>query len=406
MNTTTELIPDSLSLYETVKFGGILNRANSYQPSQGQSGYQPGQLLQFTMPSEFLDLQNHSWQFTIQGSSVGGTYARFNNDIRSIVKRLTIAFGPKVVYDCNNQGLLYNIMNQLKDVNWNSGAGKILNGTGSQAERNGYFTNPNKVYAVQLYNMHTELLAKVLPFQKLNVQMYINIYLAPAAECIETDGTSASYVVNNNQFHIASLIPSAGWDSEFNSKIPRGISYNYVLYENTFMTNLLNAGITRASATLNFRYSSLLGIFGVMRPSAGLTSFATNNKLSEFDFNNLNQVQLRMGSYVNPVDPTTSNADCYTMVCENFNKSTQDSLALPINYDSNNFIFAINLSKHPWVNPTQNLSVNGYNSSVSTAIILDLGFSSALSQNYSLDIYAQAESSVIWQVNGAIQWQN
>lgn len=399
-------IPSDLALYNTLKYDGVISRVNSYQPASPQSNYQAGQLITFQMPLEFLDFRNMSWQFTIQGSVTGGTFARFNSDIRSIIKRMTIVFGSKVVYDCQHQNLLFNITNQIKDVNWAAGPGTILNGTGSTTQRNADFTNPNRVYAVQLYNQRAELLSSALPLQKLNMQMYINLYLAPANECVETDGTNPNYIVNNNQLHISSLIPSSGWEQRFASRIPQGISFNYLNFENAFDTSILGVGVSRASKTLNFRYTSLTGIIFVMRPSAGLQNPATLNKLSEYDFNNLNSCSIRLGSFQQPTDQDTNYADRYTMAVELFGKSTQLPLALAQNFNTTNFVGAVNLAKHPFEEMNSSNSVNGVNTSISSALILDMSFSSPLSQNYTLDVYAMSECSVIWQPNGSIIWEN
>lgn len=399
-------IPQNLSLQETVELSGVLSRINSYQPASPQSNYYPGQQITFQLSNDFLDFRNHSWQFTIAASSPGSTYARFNKDIRSIIKRLTISFGSKIVYDCNNQNLLFNIMNNLKDIQWADNQGKLLNGTGDTTSRGSDFTNASRTYAVQLYNVRQDLLSQVLPLQKLGISLFINIYLAPVNECIETDGLTPTYVVNDNQFHISALVASQEWDNLYNAKIPKGIRYCYKNYENAFDSSLLTAGITRASKTLNFRYTSLTGLICVMRPSANVNNLAISNKLNTYDFNNLNRFNVRIGSYVNPTDDLTNYGDRYTAFCELFGKSTQDPIQAGVNFNSTNFMIAANLSKHPFYQQNEQCLSNGMNTSVSSALIVDFGFSSPLSQNMTLDIYGISENAIVFQANGGIVWEN
>jgi hypothetical protein len=399
-------IPNDLNLYNVLKYDGVISRINSYQPANPQNGYAPGQLLTFQMPMEFLDFRNGSFQFTLTNTAPGSTYAYFNRDIRSIFKRITLSFGSKVIYDCQNQNLLYNIMDLLKDPQWKEYNGKVLNSTGSQAERTADFNNPNRVYAVQLYDLRQELLSHALPLQKLNVQLYINIYLAPVNECITTDSLTPNYTLNNAQFHISSLIASPGWNSLYDSRISMGIPYSYINFENQYDSSILTAGTTRASKSLNFRYSSLTGIIAVMRPSANIQNLTAVDKLNNFPPLNLNTCQLRIGSFVQPTDDLANLADRFSMLCELFGKSTQIPMDAALLWDTSTFIIAQNLSKHPFSQSGNNIDTNGINTSISNNMILDLSFSVPLPANYTLDVFAMSECSVVFQQNGGIIWNN
>lgn len=398
-------IPQNLSLQQQVELSGVLSRINSYVPSTSQSSFSPGQQITFQISNDFLDFRNHSFQFTVNASKVGGTYGRFNKDIRSIIKRMTISFGSKIVLDINNQNLLFNMLNNLKDLNWPEYQGKILNGAGDTTSRNTDFTDTARTYAVQLYSMKEELLSKVLPLQKLGLSLFINLYLADPSECIETDGSSATYTVSNCQLHIAALVASQEWDNLYMSKIPQGIKYCFRNYENQFDSSLLSAGISRASKTLNFRYSSLTGIIMVMRPSANINNLAANDKLCAYDFNNLNRFNVRIGSYVCPTDDLTNYSDKYAALCELFGISTTQTIFAGLNWSTNNFMICQNLSKHPYYQNQENCLTNGVNTSVSSAMIVDMGFSAPLAQNYSLDIFAISENAVVFQSNGGIIWE-
>ncbi len=399
------MLPDSLSLYDVSSYGGIKQRVNSYAPAQPQSNYLPGQIITFQLPQESLDLRNSSWQFSLNCTAPGSTYAYFNKDIRSIIGRMTISLGSKIIQDTQNAGLLFNIMDQLKETTWANSAGKLLYGTGDQVSRQADFTNINRYYCVQLYNLNSELLSFLLPLNKLNVQLYINIYLAPVQNCITTDSLAPTYVVNENQFHVASLQTTQEWEQLWAIKIPGGVAFNYLNYENTFDSSLLVTGISRASKTLNFRYSSLVGLIFVMRPLANINSLTAVDKLSRYDYNNLSGLQVRIGSYVSPTDLTTNFGDRYTMLMEMFGYSTKVAYAASENFNTTNFIGGINLSRHPYQTMDASTSINGVDTSVNSAIIMDMTFSAPLAANYSIDIYGLSECSLVFLPSGNINWE-
>lgn len=402
------LLPDNLAIYDMNSYGGVVSRKSGYVPAQPQSGYQPGNKIMFSLPMEFMDLRKATFQFTVQGTpGAGATYTRFNVDMRSVINRIIIQFGSRTVYDCQGQNLLFNITNNTHLSTWASTSGVITNGTGSTVQRNADFLNANRVYAVELYNLpNSELLSYPLPLHKLGSQVYVTLYLADPSTCIESDGTAPTYVLNNCQWHYDSLTPSEGWNSMYNDQIPRGVAYNYLNFEQMFDSSILTAGTTQASKTLTFRYSSFLGIIAVMRPLASINSLTANNKLSTFNLNSLNVAQLRIGTFTQPIDQARSPADLYLMFCQLFNKSAYDPLAAAVNFDSSNFVLAINLAKHPHQKIDQNTSISGINTSISNSLILDLGFSTPLPANYTLEVYGISECSVIFQPNGSITWEN
>ena len=201
-------LPESLALSEVYKYGGIRSRINNYFSAIPESNYTPGQTIMLQCPMELVDFRSHSLEFTVTGTpGTGATFTRFNKDIRSIIQRMVIKFGGKVVYDCQNQNLLFNLFDGTYDFNWEDSCGLIALGTGDATQRNADFINPNRIYSVQLYGLTPEFLNKVLPLQKLQVQLTIELTLAAPNVCIECDGTNPSYQVNNVRFHYASLVP-------------------------------------------------------------------------------------------------------------------------------------------------------------------------------------------------------
>jgi len=400
-------IPDGLAITREFTFGGVMARNNNYISARPQNGYTPGQFFTLEMPLEMLDFRSSTLQFTITGTPAGGaTFTRFNKDIRSIFKRIVVRFGSKQVLDVQNNGLLYNILDGNLDVNWESTVGALTTGTGPAAQRNADFLNPNKVYAVQLYNNEDSFFYNVYPFQKLGVQCYIDVYLAPANEVIETDVSGATYVVNNVQWHTASLVPSKDWEIKYGLRLPLGITFTYLTYENLYDSSVLQAGVSQASKTLSYKYSSLLGVFCVFQTSSTLQSQTTLNKLSTYNFLGLNSANLKIGSQCYPIDTNRSASDLLTMYAELFGLSMRFPFAQAVNFDSTNFVLCIPLARHIKENRDIGASLDGLNTSIGTSITLDMGFSAPLPSAQTMNIYGLVENTITFNPNGSITWNS
>lgn len=406
-NGSPKALPESLALEKEFVYGGVIARANSYIPAKPESGYQPNQIMTIELPFEMVDLRASTLQFTITGVPAGGaSFTRFNFDIRSIFQRIAIRFGSKYVLDQSNQNLLYNILDGTLDVNWAPTVGSINTGTGSTVQRNADFLNPNKVYAVQLYQNEDSWFYQVLACQKLGVQVFLDFYLASPNVCIETDVSGANYTVNNVQFHIASLVPSPSWDNLYNMRVSDNLTYTYFSYENMYDSSILSAGTTRASKVLNYKYSSLIGLIFVMQDSATLNSQTQLNKLNTYNYNNLNYLQLKIGSASFPVDTQRSLSDLLSMYAETMGLSMRFPFAQSVNFGSTNFIGCIPLAKMVKENRDINGSLNGLNVSLGTSLTLDMGFSTPLASNQTLNVFAIIENTIKYNPNGSVSFFN
>lgn len=398
-------LPEALAVNEIYKFGGVKSRINNYFSAIPESNYTPGQIIKLQYPMELIDSRSHSLEFTITGTpATGATYTRFNKDIRSIISRMVIKFGGKSVYDTTNQNLLFNIIDGTYDYNWEDTAGLIALGTGNAAQRNADFINPNRIYSVQLYGLSQEFLNKVLPLNKLQVQMTVELTLADPSVCIETDGTNPSYTVNNVRMHYASLVPDDNWNNMYNNKVSAGINYNYLSFENFTTSTLLPAGTQSSSAILTFRYTSLIAIILVMRPTANINNLASNDKLNTFDYNNLGVAQVKIGGYNQPQDRQRNVPDSLQMYCETFNLSMRSAFISATNFGSTSYVLCIPLSKHPREWNDSYGSISGINTSIANNIVFDLQFNTPLAANMTVDFYALSEQSVIFNANGSISW--
>lgn len=398
-------LPESLALNELYKYGGVKSRINNYFSAIPESNYTPGQIIKLQYPMELIDSRSHSLEFTVTGTpGVGATYTRFNKDIRSIFNRMVIKFGGKTVYETVNQNLLFNILDGTYDYNWEDTAGLIALGTGNATQRNADFINPNRIYSVQLYGLSAEFLNKVLPLNKLQVQMTVELTLEIPSKCIESDGTNPSYTVNNVRMHYASIVPDDNWNNMYNNKVTSGINYNFVSFDNFQTTTLLPAGTQSSTAILTYRYTSLIAIIMVMRPTANINNLASNDKLNTFNFNNLSEAQVKIGGYNQPQDRQRNVPDSLQMYCETFNLSMRSAFISATDFGTNSYVLAIPLSKHPREWNDSNGSISGINTSIANNILLDIQFNTALPANMTADFFALTEQSVIFNANGSISW--
>jgi hypothetical protein len=410
MQTLNLAVPEGIAQSKEVKLSGILARNQSYVNSQQPNNIGPEQFTTFELPQELLDLRSATFQFKITGTpGVGSTYNRFNQDIRSIISRIIVRFGSKVVVDTHAKNLWYNITNYTKPVNWATSVGRITNGVGSTTERNALFSNPNYVYAVQLYNMENSFFNKVLPLNKLGVQCYIDIYFAQPNQCIESDAGSPTYVVNAMQFHYSSLVPDDNWNQMYNTQVSQGgCTYTYCNVENINDTSLMPAGVSSVSKILTYKYTSLVGVVAVMRPLANMSNFAANDKLNNYAFNNVNTAYVKIGSQQYPINSNQSGSDMLTMFAEQFGLSMRVDFAGATNWltgSPGSFVVCIPLAKHiKEFDRVKGISVDGLDTSIGTSVIINLQFSTPLAAAMQVDFFALYEAQVTFNQNGSITW--
>lgn len=408
------VIPLDLGVEPEANWGGILARSQGYISASPEGPYAPQQKAQISLPLEMCDFRNSTLQFTLTGTAgAGGTFTRFENGIKSIIDRITIQFGSKVVLDIQDYNVLSYVDDLTQDINWFPTVGKYMFGYGTTGERDAWFLLPNKVYAVQLYRNHDDFLHSVLPLQKLGVQMIMNIYFAPVAKCIDTDRTGATYTVNNLQFHYSSLVPSPQWDNMYNEKVISQMppSFSYVDYDCQEDTNTCLAGITSFSKVLTFKYSALTGVAVTFRLQSVVNDQAGLDKLSSFINPGISSAYLKVGSVQYPQDNTTNNGDRMSMAGEYFGVSLQDKpLAFAGNWESTTtngtFVLAFPLQKHPYEVQDQRIFSDGVDTSIATSIVLNVTFSAALAANLVMEVVGRYQNTITYNPNGSITWNN
>ncbi len=399
------IIPQDLSFMPVQKYAGITASVNSYIAAQPTGGYKYPDQCQITLPLEAVLLDKSSIQFSLRGITNGGvgTYWRFPQDVRSIFRRITIAAGSKIISDIQNQNVLYGILNDTKDSLWSTTSAVITSGFGSDVQRNTWWSDTQKVYSVQLYDLDNQFWNKLLLLNKWGTQLQFTFYLEDPLNIIETDSiTTPSYELNGVEFHLRSLVPSEALNNLYNSTVPKGIQYGFVDFQNISDSSLLLAGTRNFSKILPFRFQNLLGVVGVMRTQSTLQNLATNNRLTTYNNNGMSELYLTIGSQRQPIDPRTSPADMYQMFCQLFGLSTRLPLAIAQNYDTSNFVFCVNLAKFSDEFGDPYTSIGGVNTAISSSVVLTGAFNAPLAANQVLDVFAIYESVLTCNQNGSV----
>jgi hypothetical protein len=400
-------LPKDIALNENFKYGGVISRQDVYQQAE-QTNYLPNQKIQFYLPSNMSDLREHTVQFKINGTAYGApaTFTRFEQGISCIFNRLEILFGSTTVMDIVNVNLLKSIIRYASPTNYTAQTGRLLEGTGNAVQRNADFANAARVYAV---NFNCGLLKKVLPLNKLGSQMIIRLTLADPQDCLVTDdvsGTAGTYQVIDPEFHYSVLVMSAEWNQLYDSLVQErgGITVCYKTFDNFQSTNSLLLGVQNSQVVLPFRYSSLLAIMYVMRNSADLTNPLIEGKTTQFNFNNISGSRYKIDSVYYPTDTTRSVQDLYTEFLDTWNLGYYSDVLGGLNYDTNTFIQAQPLMKHPKDNRDIAGSINGLNTTSSgTSIVNEVRFNVALPAQQQTDFWAVHENCIKMLPNGSIQ---
>lgn len=402
-NSMPLAFPPPLGLEKELSYVGLLARNAAFISFIPEGPYNAGQIAYVDLPNTMMDMRKAFLHFTFTGiAGTGSTYNRINFDVRSLIKRVEVLIGSRVVVDISNFNVLSNMLDMLEDTNLFSTVGVISQGTGSQAQRAAAFAN--STYDVQLYHFNTSFFHSILPLQKLATNVRLRITFAPANECLESDGTGASYTINNLQLHYNVLIPDDKFDKLWNQKVSAGgIHWTYETFSNFQTTNLLGAGTNAATQVLNYKYNSLLGIMMVMRDSANIYSLAANDKLNKFNYNDLNSFRLRISSQSYPIDPQRSLGDLYFAFIEMFGVSARFPAYGASTYGSTTFIGGVPLSKHP-LEGREGADIGGIATVLGTSILCDLGFSAPLSANETVDFFSLQHNTITFLPNGSIEW--
>jgi hypothetical protein len=287
-----DVLHDSVSLQPELSEAGVLARNDTYVRAES-STYNPRDRISIFMPPRMSDLRDASLQFQVAQT---GTLPTIERGIWNIFNRIRVLIGSTPVVDINQFSILSNIRSLEWPDNYETQFGALAEGyANSPAPSAGY------KYGLRLGAL-VPFLHQVLPLQKLNEQMIIELYLDDPARCMDVAAADGNYSVSNVEYHYSILTMSAAWDALWSSTLAAApMTKSFVNYSH-YSENSLLLNATSSSISLPFRYQSLLGLMKVARNSGTVANQATLDKLRTFNSNGVTQSYYSIDGVRAPLD--------------------------------------------------------------------------------------------------------
>ncbi len=318
--------------------GGIQNRyLSSYiNPEQGNVTYAGGNstIVRFRFPSTCIDFKNSTLQFTVTQSATGGTYLRLSQNAACVFQKMRILFGSQEVFLTENFNLINSYVTLYNSTNWVTGMGKIFRGMGDATYRSSQ-TNSAIPYLIHMGDF-VELLDSIMPLHLINEQFTVELTLATAASCIETDGTSPIYSLNNVEWHYDTVQLEDNFNNMLKEKIlsADGLCIPYRKYNNYIDTSILS-GVTRAQVQLPYRYLALQGVICLIRNAANVANPAINDKFVTYlGYSNFQNSVLKINNVLMPADRINNVNEVLELNLQLFQKKYEDDIYISNNWST------------------------------------------------------------------------
>ncbi len=336
-------------------------------------------------------------------TATGGTYVRLANGAFSAFDRLHNIFGSSEIEDIRNYNELQNIVwnaTVLPDVTGSIGVPNM--GFGTQLQRNGYAAGHN--FVIPLYSgvLNTEL----LPVHNVNAGLIIELFLANAVNCVETDGTNPVVVADNIIFYVERMDMDSAYTAFIKNWVATyGLQIGFVSWER--YVNSLNTG-TQQNITINNRASSVDGFYNIFVNSAQIANTTINDKFVNWTNPGLIQYNMLINGSIypdEPIDTLTNNAaQAYCIYLRWLNKQRLDGaidLQVPIPaqfFNVNQFLFIMDMNPYPGQNLIVPFSTLGNNAT----IILNLTFAAPIAANLQLNTWVRYYKQIAIYGNGMV----
>ena len=350
------------------------------------------------------------------GGSLGGSppetqYKRMEMS-SDWIRRLTIRVGNQTVVDVNHYNLIKNILRIATSAeDFTSNSGTAFLGTGSDAQRTKLYSASRR-YAIPL--LAGIGASEMIPCGFLNQNVEITLYLADTKDICEvhkdtTSATLGDYSISTCEYLVEQVTPSEAYAQSLSNLIATaGIQMHFTTYEHH--QNVLTAGVTNSSVQVPTRNRSTKGIISVMRRQSLLSDLATNNKLSQFNYNSCSNIQYKVNSVLIPqqkINCSGSGVEAYLEFSKYFQHlsshtgiSLSDHSAITgfsytgQNDESNSattpeFIQAYDFSNFSGAISGKNLT------SASSSLVIDLEFGSGLSQTQQIDMFIEYDAILV-----------
>lgn len=312
-------------------------------------------VAQFTLPtSNILDFSRGSFRFTAVLGKTGGTYVRASNNIQTAIERIAVIVGGQTLVDERQWNLQVNIPTQVVATpNWQNSVGFIMQGVGTQAQRNSYAAG--KQYEIPLSS--GILTSQPLPLPVMSEQVLIKIYWASPSDWIETDGTNPTFNITGMQLFFDQYQFPAGTNyiealrAKMMSSGKIEIPFTSVDHQNATIST---AG--RSTIQIPTRKKSIRAYYAIMRDAASISNPAVNDKLETYNYNSCQSFQWKVNNtqiperVVDAIGAGTGGTEPFMYVLEAFREFSgystilTETVSSAQNFYSNKFVICYDFS--------------------------------------------------------------
>ena len=350
-------------------------------------------------------------QFNADGASSGGggTYQRFENGIKSIIKEVRVfSSGNRIL-----NPLFYNVKAAMEQgLNGDPDSsliGGMLEGLGTRSDRNTWCEDNLK------YVIYVELLPiakgtksiNILPASFFAGDLKVEIFFEEPSRCMRSDYTTLAYNITNSRMRLDYILPSASLVGEMKALFQTG-GFKLPIEERLYYSNPLNSGQTRYELNFAITKESVKKVLFAMRTASTVASGTTDDKLSTFNHNSIQDYQFHVGGYNFPQDVVnTTSANCAEAMFEllrcSDNFTHYDEISMPkgslnrLNWLESGCLLGYNFSKNPLA------PVMGGISTGSSGLRLVLNFSSALGSNQQIELFSYSDMVLKASPSGVLQ---
>lgn len=300
LHEQTQLVLPAALQHDTIVRTQLPTRPIKRRMVSNQTTYTPGQVAQLRLENVNALISGLRLMFEInvtKGS--GGTYACVANGAWSVIDRIQLYAGSRLIDDCPKYNLFHSLMHQCTASPTYPGNDAILGYTATQTTRR---TNAASYrYILPLYLVMRW--GKVIPTHLVREQLRIDITFANAADCLESDATSAhTYTVSNLEL-LADTLDTPESYHRYLVGVIKSSSLKFHHKEIETFDVSIPSGITTYSVPIPIRVRSLKMILALMRQSNELTDFTKLDRLMTYKPFGLQSFQWRLGGTFFPPQP-------------------------------------------------------------------------------------------------------
>lgn len=296
-SSASKHIPGELRYNETTYRRAIGGRRDIVKLTSNVASPSPSSQnkFNFTIPNFGLFRPGSSYlSFEASTSAPGAGFTRFSDGIHTIFERLRITWGSLVVEDIEDVNLLTSMYYRMgASQDWKDSVG-IKYGFGTTGQRNTAATTAR--YSIPLFSDFLKF-SKDIPVGEVEVPLRIELTLAPAADCLESDQVNPTYTLTD----VKLVVEMIDVDQSVAGQLSQQVKTNsiHIPYRSfaRYTENL--TGISN-QVKINSSHTNVKYLLSVMRVQANLSVATTIGKFDVYAFNGLTSVQSRINGRLHP----------------------------------------------------------------------------------------------------------